>query len=138
MLEDIPTPLPTAYYNQMGDAAFRKQPMAAGAFKFVSQQINVGMTFERFDDFWDKSRVPNFKTMKLLIVPDESTRVAGLEAGSLDIAASLSAASAQQPVAPRVFAYSGTTRQLSESSNNTICAIRISRRRCWMFGCVKR
>jgi len=34
------------------DAQFRLHPMAAGPYKFGSQQLNVNMIFDRFDGFW--------------------------------------------------------------------------------------
>jgi peptide/nickel transport system substrate-binding protein len=92
LVSDMPAPIPTAYYNQVGDAAFRKAPMAAGAWKFVSQTLNSDVRYERFDDFWDPSRKPNFRKLVFQIVPDESSRVAGLQTGTIDVAFGLTAA----------------------------------------------
>ena len=96
LVTDMPAPIPTAYYNQVGDAEFRKKPMAAGAWKFVSQTLNSDVKYERFDDYWDASRKPNFKNLTFQIVPDESSRVAGVKTGDLDIAFGLTAAAATQ------------------------------------------
>jgi peptide/nickel transport system substrate-binding protein len=96
MLDDLPYPIATDYYNSVGETAFRKQPIAAGAWKFVSVQTNQGLTFQRHEGYFDQSRFPNFKNLNLLIVPEESTRVAGIESGSLDLAFNLSHNSAQQ------------------------------------------
>jgi peptide/nickel transport system substrate-binding protein len=96
MLDDLPVPIPTGYYKQVGDAQFRVHPMAAGPFKFVSQQLNVNMVYERFDGFWDPTRVPNFKTLTLILLPEESSRLAGLQSGSLDAIASISPAGRKQ------------------------------------------
>lgn len=96
LVSDMPPPIPTGYYNEVGDAAFREQPMAAGAWKFVSQSLNTDVRYERFDDFWDASRKPNFRQLVFQIVPDESSRVAGLQTGELDIAFGLSASAASQ------------------------------------------
>jgi ABC-type transport system substrate-binding protein len=65
LLDDLPPPIPTDYYTRLGEAQYHAQPMASSPFKFVSRQINQGMTFDRFDGFWDSSRQPNFKTLKL-------------------------------------------------------------------------
>jgi peptide/nickel transport system substrate-binding protein len=70
--------------------------MASGAFKFVSRQLNQGMTLQHFDDFFDPARPPNFKTLIFQVIPGESTRVAGVQTGSLDIALGLSAEGALQ------------------------------------------
>lgn len=96
LLDYLPAPIPTAYYMQVGDTQFGNAPMAAGAFKFVSQQPNQNIILEKFDGYWDSSRTPNFKTLHFQVIPDESTRVAGLQAGQLDAALALSAASATQ------------------------------------------
>jgi len=96
LVTDMPAPIPTAYYNEVGDAEFRKKPMAAGAWKFVSQSLNADVRYERFEDFWDDSRRPNFKNLVFQLVPDESSRVAGIQTGALDIAVGMTAAAVKQ------------------------------------------
>jgi peptide/nickel transport system substrate-binding protein len=96
LVSDMPAPIPTAYYNQVGDAEFRKKPMAAGAWKFVSQSLNADVRYERFDDFWDDTRKPNFKNLVFQIVPDESSRVAGIQTGAIDVAVGMTAAAVKQ------------------------------------------
>ncbi len=96
MVSDMPPPIATEYYNKVGDAEFRKSPIAAGAWKFVSQALNSDVKYERFDDYWDASRKPNFKNLTFQIVPDESSRVAGVKTGDLDIAYGLTAVAATQ------------------------------------------
>jgi peptide/nickel transport system substrate-binding protein len=70
--------------------------MQAGAWKFVSQELNSNVTYERFDDYFDDSRKPNFAKLVYQIVPDESSRVAGMQTGALDMAYGLTAVSASQ------------------------------------------
>jgi peptide/nickel transport system substrate-binding protein len=96
LVSDMPAPIPTAYYNKVGDAAFRKAPMAAGPWKFTSQALNSDVKYDRFDDFWDPERKPNWRKLVYQIVPDESSRVAGVQTGALDIAYGMSAVSAKQ------------------------------------------
>jgi peptide/nickel transport system substrate-binding protein len=96
MLDDLPIPVATDYYNTVGEAGFRKAPIAAGPFKFASQVLNQSMTFTRFDNFWDPTRTPNFKTLVLLLLPQESSRVAGLQSGSLDATNGISSVGIQQ------------------------------------------
>jgi peptide/nickel transport system substrate-binding protein len=96
LLDDMPVPIPTKYYRQVGEHGFRKNPKAAGAFRFAGQSLNSSMTFERFDDFFDASRLANFKTLKLQIIADEATRVAAMQSGSLDAVHGLSPVSIQQ------------------------------------------
>jgi peptide/nickel transport system substrate-binding protein len=96
LLSDMPVPIPTDYYNEVGEEGFRAHPMQAGAWKFVSQELNSNVTYERFDDYFDESRMPNFQKLVYEIVPDESSRLAGMQTGALDMAYGLTAASANQ------------------------------------------
>jgi peptide/nickel transport system substrate-binding protein len=96
MLDDMPVPIPTRYYHQVGEMSFRAKPKAAGSFQFASQSLNASMTFERFGGFFDPSRLANFKTLKLQIIADEATRVAAMQGGSLDAAHGLGPLSIQQ------------------------------------------
>jgi peptide/nickel transport system substrate-binding protein len=116
MLDDMPYPIATDYYNKVGDDQFRKLPIAAGAWRFVSVQTNQSLSFQRFDGFFDKARLPNFKNLNLLIVPEESSRVAGIVSGSLDLAFNLSHNSAQQ------LASSGA-KGVRVLKNNAPCAV---------------
>jgi peptide/nickel transport system substrate-binding protein len=93
---DTPAPVATDYYNKVGEEEFRKAPIAAGPWKFESAKFNDSMTLTRFDDFWDKDRIANFKTLVLKILPDESSRVSGLQTGQIDVAQGLSPNSADQ------------------------------------------
>jgi peptide/nickel transport system substrate-binding protein len=96
MFDDLPIPVASAYYAQVGEAEFRKNPVTAGPFKFKSQSLNQSMTFSRFADFWDSSRIPNFETLNLLLLPQESARVAGLQSGSIDAVGGLSSVATSQ------------------------------------------
>ncbi|MGY1806182.1 ABC transporter substrate-binding protein [Blastococcus sp. SYSU D00669] len=96
LLFDTPAPVATDYYNEVGEEAFREAPIAAGPWKFESAVFNESMTLTRFDDFWDEDRIANFETLVLRIMPDESSRVAGLQTGQIDVAQGLTPNSADQ------------------------------------------
>jgi peptide/nickel transport system substrate-binding protein len=96
LLSDMPVPIPTDYYNEVGEEGFRQHPMQAGAWKFVSQELNSNVVYERFDDYFDPSRMPNFERLVYEIVPDESSRLAGMQTGALDMAYGLTFSSAEQ------------------------------------------
>ena len=93
-LIDMPPPIATDYYNKVGDAAFKTNPVAAGPWKFVSQELNANVKYDRYDGYWDPTRKPNWRKLVYAIVPDESSRVAGIQTGTLDIAFGLTPASA--------------------------------------------
>jgi peptide/nickel transport system substrate-binding protein len=94
LVVDLPPPIPTGYYNEVGDAEFRLKPMAAGPWKFVSQELNVNVEYERHEEYFDQARKPNWRKLVYAIVPDESSRVAGMRTGDLDIAYGLTGATA--------------------------------------------
>ncbi|MFV0523131.1 MAG: ABC transporter substrate-binding protein [Acidimicrobiales bacterium] len=95
LVVDMPAPIPTAYYNEVGDAEFRLKPKAAGPWMFVSQELNSNVTYERFDDYFDPARKPNWRKLVYAIAPDESSRVAGVKTGTIDIAYGLTGATAE-------------------------------------------
>ncbi|WP_283095313.1 ABC transporter substrate-binding protein [Nocardioides alcanivorans] len=96
LLQDSPVPIATGYYNEVGEDQFMRAPVAAGPFKFVSQEVNQSIVVARFDDFWDEGRKANFERLVMKAVPDETTRISGLQSGQLDVVQGLSANGAEQ------------------------------------------
>src|SRR6266850_2188849 len=79
--------VPKKYITQVGDEGFRKHPIGAGPFKFVSHTPGVEVVVEAYPAYWRK--VPSIKRLVIKSVPDGSTRVAMLKKGEADIAAAL-------------------------------------------------
>src|SRR5438128_188014 len=76
--------VPRKYLEKVGDEGFKKAPVGAGPYKFVSFTPGVELVLEAFDQFWRK--VPNVKRLVLKVIPDEATRLAALKRGEVDIA----------------------------------------------------
>jgi peptide/nickel transport system substrate-binding protein len=76
--------VPKKYVEKVGDEGFKKAPIGAGPYRFVSFTPGVEMVLEAFDGYWRKS--PNVKRLVLKAIPDESTRLAALRRGEVDIA----------------------------------------------------
>jgi peptide/nickel transport system substrate-binding protein len=76
--------VPRRYLQQVGDEGFKKHPIGAGPFKFVSHQPGVEMVLEAYTGHWRK--VPNIKRLVMKSVPETTTRVAMLKNGEADIA----------------------------------------------------
>jgi len=76
--------VPRKYVEKVGDDGFKKAPIGAGPYKFVSSTPGVELTLEAFDGYWRK--VPSVKRVVLKSVPDETTRAAALKRGEVDIA----------------------------------------------------
>jgi peptide/nickel transport system substrate-binding protein len=75
--------IPKKYFEKVGEDGFRKAPVGAGPFKFVSFQPGVELVLEAFEGYWRKT--PSVKRLVIRSVPEESTRAAALKRGEVDI-----------------------------------------------------
>jgi peptide/nickel transport system substrate-binding protein len=69
-------------------------PIGAGPYRFGSFTPGVELVFEAFDQYWRKA--PNVKRLVLRAIPDETTRVAALKGGEVDVAYSVRGALAEE------------------------------------------
>ena len=76
--------VPKAYVEKVGEDGFKRAPIGAGPYKFVSFNPGVELVMEACDGYWRK--VPNVKRLVLRSMPDETTRAAALKKGEVDIA----------------------------------------------------
>jgi peptide/nickel transport system substrate-binding protein len=79
--------VPKKYVEKVGDEGFRKHPIGAGPYKFVSYSAGSELILEAFEGYWRK--VPAVKQVVMKVIPDESTRLAALKRGEVDIAYSI-------------------------------------------------
>jgi peptide/nickel transport system substrate-binding protein len=86
--------VPKAYLEKVGDDGFKKAPIGAGPYKFVSFAPGVELVLEAFDGYWRKK--PAVKRLVFKVIPDESTRLAALKLGEIDIAYSVRGELAEQ------------------------------------------
>ena len=86
--------VPKKYVEKVGDEGFKKAPVGAGPYKYVSFKPGVELVLEAHEDYWRKP--PAIKTLVLRGIPDESTRLAALKRGEVDIAYSITGALAQE------------------------------------------
>src|SRR5262245_23031895 len=75
--------VPKKYVEKVGEDGFKKAPVGAGPYKFVSFNPGIDLVMEAFDGYWRK--VPNVKRLVFKSMPDETTRAAALKAGDVDI-----------------------------------------------------
>src|SRR3989441_7964117 len=80
--------VPKKYVERVGDDGFKKAPVGAGPYKFVSFSPGVELVLEAFDGYWRKP--PSIKRLVFRIMPDEVTRAAALKRGEVDVAFLLS------------------------------------------------
>jgi peptide/nickel transport system substrate-binding protein len=76
--------VPKKYVEKVGDDGFKKAPIGAGPYRFVSFTPGVELVLEAFDGYWRKT--PHVKRLVLRVVPDESARLAALKRGEADVA----------------------------------------------------
>ena len=76
--------VPKKYIEKVGEEGFKKVPIGAGPFKFVSFNPGVELVLEAFPDYWRKT--PAVKRLVMRSIPDENTRAAAVKTGEVDIA----------------------------------------------------
>ena len=79
--------VPKKYVESVGEDGFKKEPIGAGPYKFVSFTPGVELVMEAFDGYWRKA--PTVKKLVWKVIPDETTRLAALKRGEVDIAYSI-------------------------------------------------
>jgi peptide/nickel transport system substrate-binding protein len=79
--------VPKKYVESVGDEGFKKAPIGAGPYRFVSFNPGVELVFEAFEQYWRK--VPSVKRLVFKVIPDETTRLAALKRGEVDVVYSI-------------------------------------------------
>jgi peptide/nickel transport system substrate-binding protein len=79
--------VPKKYVEKVGDEGFKKAPIGAGPYKFVSFTPGIELVMEAFDGYWRKT--PSVKRLVFKVISDEATRLAALKRGEIDIVYSI-------------------------------------------------
>ena len=79
--------VPKKYVESVGDEGFKKAPVGAGPYRFVSFNPGVELVLEANEQYWRKP--PSVKRLVLRSVPDDTTRLAMLKRGEADVVYSL-------------------------------------------------
>jgi peptide/nickel transport system substrate-binding protein len=74
--------VPKKYVEKVGDDGYKKAPIGAGPYKFVSFTPGVELVMEAFPDYWRKA--PSVKRLIMKSITDESTRAAAVKTGEVD------------------------------------------------------
>jgi peptide/nickel transport system substrate-binding protein len=86
--------VPKKYLEQVGDDGFRRHPIGLGPYKFVSHTPGVELVMEAVENYWRK--VPHVKRLVFKSVPENTTRLAMLKKGEVDVAYDLDVPSAEE------------------------------------------
>jgi peptide/nickel transport system substrate-binding protein len=82
---NVALPVPKKYLQTVGDEVFtNSKPVGMGPFKLVKMVKGGEYEFEAFDGYYGTK--PAFKRLILKIMPENSTRIAALKTGEIDIA----------------------------------------------------
>src|SRR5215211_5165078 len=79
--------VPKKYVESVGEDGFKKEPIGAGPYKFASFTPGVELVMAAFDGYWRKA--PTVKRLVWKVIPDETTRLAALKRGEVDLAYSI-------------------------------------------------
>jgi peptide/nickel transport system substrate-binding protein len=79
--------VPHKYVDKVGEDGFKKAPIGAGPYRFVSFTPGLELVLEPFDGYWRKA--PSVKRLVFKSVPDAATRLAMLKSGEVDVAYSI-------------------------------------------------
>jgi peptide/nickel transport system substrate-binding protein len=86
--------VPKKYVERVGDEGFKKAPIGAGPYRFVSFNAGVELVLEAFPEYWRKA--PSVKRLVMRSIPEESTRAAAVRTGEVDLTYLLSAPIAEE------------------------------------------
>jgi peptide/nickel transport system substrate-binding protein len=75
--------VPRKYLEKVGDDGFKKAPIGAGPYRFVSFNPGIELVLEAHEPYWRK--VPGVKRLVFKAVTDETTRLAMLKRGEADV-----------------------------------------------------
>jgi peptide/nickel transport system substrate-binding protein len=72
-----------SYYDKVGEDTFASKPSGAGPYKMVNYQQGEYVDLERFEEYYGKK--PPVKKARIYFVGEDSTRLAKLMAGEVDL-----------------------------------------------------
>src|SRR5437879_4134633 len=75
--------VPKKYVEKVGDDGFKKAPIGAGPYKFVSFNPGVELVLEAYERYWRKA--PHVKRLVFRVIPDHATRLVALKRGDVDV-----------------------------------------------------
>jgi peptide/nickel transport system substrate-binding protein len=77
--------VPKKYIESVGDDAFARKPIGSGPYKLLEQVTGSHIKLGAVDNHW-RTGTAKYKTMVFRVVPEETTRIALLRRGEVDIA----------------------------------------------------
>lgn len=75
--------LPKKYIEEKGEKYFQENPIGTGPWKFVKRDPGASIEYEAVPNHWRIT--PAFQKLIIKLVPEESTRIAMLKRGEVDV-----------------------------------------------------
>jgi len=82
------------YYDRVGEREFLDHPVGTGPYRFVGYQPGQSLDVEAFADYWGDK--PQVQKARFVIIKDDSTRIAKLRAGEVDVIMNTAYASVEE------------------------------------------
>jgi peptide/nickel transport system substrate-binding protein len=83
---DMPL-LPKHHWEAVGADGFNAgNPMGSGPYKFLSRALGENIVFEANKDYWNEARIPSFQTLRYILAPEQTSRLALVQRGDADLA----------------------------------------------------
>ena len=83
---DMPI-IPKHHFEAVGKAAYNAgNPLGSGPYKYVSRSLGENIVFEANTDYWNKDRIPGFQTLRYILAPEATSRLALVQRGDADLA----------------------------------------------------
>jgi peptide/nickel transport system substrate-binding protein len=114
--------VPKKYVERVGEEGYKKAPVGAGPYKFVSFTPGLALTLEAFDQYWRKT--PSVKRLVFKVIPDEATRLVALKRGEVDIVYLMRGELAEELGAPRGLPSSRSSARPRSGSTSPISGTR--------------
>ena len=71
------------YYERVGRETFRRKPVGSGPFRFVEHKTGEYTLLEANPNY--HLGAPSYRYLRFMIIPDETSRIAMLETGAVDL-----------------------------------------------------
>ena len=81
--------VPPAHYQEVGPDGFAAQPIGTGPFMYEDRVPGESITLVRNDDYWNGA--VSFERLVFRPIPEDTSRIAALMAGEIDIATNVPA-----------------------------------------------
>ncbi len=86
--------IPKAYVERVGDAEFAKKPIGTGPYQFVEWNKGDRLVMKAYDQYFEGA--PKIKEVVFRVIPEAASRIAALESGEVDIAATIPTSESQR------------------------------------------